>query len=137
MASLRTWPGLPLTVNGLPFNAFYCCAAHRVSLFSFAEPSQGLLDTAASSDHGNCMQMYEHEQKKHRETEELRVEEARVQQQQQRLRQVRQNAKPSPETLCFYRDPKWTSEVSPVAGALAPKCNLCFHMVYERNGGST
>ena len=35
------------------------------------------------------MQVYEHEQKKHRETEELRAEEAQVQQQEQRLRQVR------------------------------------------------
>jgi hypothetical protein len=33
--------------------------------------------------------MYEHEQKKHRETEELRAEEARLQQQEQRLRQAR------------------------------------------------
>ena len=34
------------------------------------------------------LQVYEHEKKKHRETDELRREEANLQQQEQRLRQV-------------------------------------------------
>ncbi len=50
---------------------------------------------AALYDIPAYVQAYEHEQKKHRETEELRAEEAQVQQQEQRLRQVCKNVKTS------------------------------------------